>query len=221
MRRDLSVPLKAKMANIPLLILGTHNAKKGKELVELFDLLPIEVRTLKDYPAALNVVEDGDSFAENAAKKACEQALHLGDWVLGEDSGLCVDGLNGQPGIYSARFAGEEANDDENNCLLLQRMRELSTDSRQAHYVCHAVLSDPTGTIRASTTGKCHGFIRDQEVGNNGFGYDPLFEIREYHRTFGELGPKLKRTISHRSRAISELIPQVRKILREGLWLPE
>ena len=94
------------MADLPLLVLGTHNAKKGKELVELLHLLPLTVRTLTDYPEALHVVEDGDSFAENAARKACAQAVHLGCWVLGEDSGLCVDALEGQPGIYSARFAG-------------------------------------------------------------------------------------------------------------------
>ena len=221
MHSDLSVPLKTQMADLSLLVLGTHNAKKGKELVELLHLLPLTVRTLTDYPEALHVVEDGDSFAENAAKKACAQAVHLGCWVLGEDSGLCVDALDGQPGIYSARFAGEQANDLDNNRLLMDRMTDFPNDSRHAHYVCHAVLSDPTGTICGSTTGKCHGLIRRQETGSNGFGYDPLFEIREYHRTFGELGTKLKSSISHRSRAISQLLPQLRKLLRKGVWSSE
>ena len=97
------------MAYEPLLILGTHNAKKGKELHELLDPLPLKICTLADYGKALHVVEDGDSFEENAVKKACQQAVHLNAWVLGEDSGLCVDALDGQPGIYSARFAGAEA----------------------------------------------------------------------------------------------------------------
>lgn len=209
------------MANLPLLILGTHNAKKGKELVELLDPLPLIVRTLVDYPEALHVVEDGDSFAENATKKACQQAVHLGGWVLGEDSGLCVDALDGAPGIYSARFAGPQAKDPENNGLLIEQLTGVPIDRRHAHYVCHAVLSDPTGTIQGSTTGKCHGRIRCAEVGNHGFGYDPLFEVHEYHRTFGELGPKLKSSISHRSRAISQLVPQIRKILSQGLWTSE
>ena len=221
MRSALYVPLKAKMPNEPLLILGTHNAKKGKELYELLDPLPLNIRTLADCDKTLHVVEDGDSFEENAAKKACQQAVHLNAWVLGEDSGLCVDALDGQPGIYSARFAGAEAGDPDNNQLLLERMTAVPTARRMAHYVCHAILADPQGNIRGSATGKCHGVIRREEVGTHGFGYDPLFEIREYHRTFGELGPQLKRSISHRSRSITQLIPQIRDLLCQGHWTSE
>tara|TARA_Y100001933_G_scaffold260562_1_gene312878 strand:+ start:27583 stop:28212 length:630 start_codon:yes stop_codon:yes gene_type:complete len=209
------------MANEPLLILGTHNAKKGHELVELLESLPLHICTLADCDKALHVVEDGGSFDENAAKKACQQAVHLKAWVLGEDSGLCVDALDGRPGIYSARFAGDKASDPENNQLLLERMADVSTDGRRAHYVCHAVLSDPEGNIRAEATGKCFGVIRREESGTHGFGYDPLFEIREYHRTFGELGPQLKSAISHRARSISQLIPQIRDLLFQGCWVTE
>ena len=209
------------MANEPLLILGTHNAKKGRELIELFESLPVHTKTLADCDQALHVVEDGDSFEENAIKKACQQAIHLDAWVLGEDSGLCVDALNGQPGIYSARFAGAEASDPENNHLLLERMAAVPTEQRGAHYVCHAVLSDPSGNIRGSATGKCHGVIRREEVGKHGFGYDPLFEIREYHRTFGELGPQLKSSISHRARSIAQLIPQIKPLIYQGRWTTE
>ena len=221
MHSALSATLKAKMAYEPLLILGTHNAKKRKELHELLNPLALKIRTLADYDKALHVVEDGDSFEENAAKKACQQAIHLNAWVLGEDSGLCVDALNGQPGIYSARFAGAEASDPENNQLLLERMTDVPNARRTAHYVCHAVLADPKGNIRGSATGKCHGVIRRKEVGTHGFGYDPLFEICEYHRTFGELGPQLKRSISHRSRSIAQLIPHIRELLSGGHWTSE
>ena len=205
------------MANLPLLVLGTHNAKKGQELVNLLAPLPINVCTLVDYPQAIHVVEDGDSFAENAEKKACQQATHLGCWVLGEDSGLCVDAIEGRPGIYSARFSGDQATDPENNAFLLDQMKTIENHRRQAHYVCYIVLSDPHGKVHGSSLGKCRGRIRRTEAGTNGFGYDPLFEIGEYHRTFGELGSHLKSAISHRSRAVSLLLPQLRKLLREGV----
>ena len=102
-----------------LLILGTHNPKKGIELSDLLAPLGITVETLAHYPGSIDVLEDGDSFAANAKKKASEQARHLGQWVLGEDSGICVDALEGRPGIYSARFSGPDATDQENNQLLI------------------------------------------------------------------------------------------------------
>ena len=209
------------MSNLPLLVLGTHNAKKEKELVGLLTPLAINIRTLSDYPQALHVDEDGNTFEENAEKKACSQAAHLGCWVLGEDSGLCVDALGGDPGIFSARFAGEQADDAQNNVLLLKQMQDVKDKNRHAHYVCHIVIADPTGTVRASSMGKCRGLIRHQAAGSNGFGYDPLFEIREYHRTFGELAGALKRAISHRARAISRLLPQLQRLLCEEAWPPE
>jgi len=205
------------MPYLPLLVLGTHNVKKGGELVSLLDSLPIQVRTLADFPQAIDVIEDGTSFAENAEKKACQQARHLDCWVLGEDSGLCVDALEGQPGIYSARFSGSEATDEKNNALLLEKMRAIEDGKRQAHYVCHIVISDPEGIVHGTSTGRCQGWIRRMEVGHNGFGYDPLFEVREYHRTFGELGGHLKSAISHRARAVSLIVPKIRKLLRRGV----
>ncbi|HEY2882869.1 MAG TPA: non-canonical purine NTP pyrophosphatase, partial [Pirellulales bacterium] len=137
----------------------------------------------------------------------CQQAKHLSRWVLGEDSGLAVDVLKGEPGVYSARFSGPGATDASNNRLLLEKLGKTSLEKRTAHYVCHATLSDPTGVIRAEAEGYCHGRIRFEPVGSGGFGYDPLFEIVEYHRTFGELGPAVKAALSHRARAIRELIP--------------
>ena len=165
------------------------------------------------YPGSIDVIEDGDSFAANAKKKACEQARHLGQWVLGEDSGICVDALEGRPGIYSARFAGPDATDPENNQLLLDKLRSLPIEQRTAHYSCHMALSDPLGNICAESESHCCGRIRYEEAGNHGFGYDPLFEIIEYHRTFGELGPAMKAAISHRARAMALLLPQLHKIV--------
>jgi len=191
------------------LLLGTTNRKKVGELVDLLSPHAITVTTLADFPSVIDVVEDGESFAENAAKKATQQARHLGCWTLGEDSGLCVDALDGRPGIYSARFAGADASDEENNRLLLNELADTPLARRSAHYVCCAALADADGQIRATSRGICKGRIRFAPVGHNGFGYDPLFEIVEYHQTFGELGVSVKRVLSHRGRAMRAMLPQI------------
>jgi XTP/dITP diphosphohydrolase len=200
------------------LVLGTHNRKKGIELAELFEPLGFQVVTLADLPSAIEVAETGETFAANAALKACQQAQHLQRWVLGEDSGLAVDALQGGPGVYSARFSGPQANDESNNRLLLEKLGNMPLEKRTAHYVCHATLSDPTGNIQAEAEGYCHGRIRFEPAGTGGFGYDPLFEIVEYHRTFGELGPTVKAALSHRARAIRQLIPTMQRLVDSGTW---
>jgi XTP/dITP diphosphohydrolase len=198
------------------LVIGTHNRKKGVELSELLAPWGFHIETLADLPDSIEVVEDGDSFASNAALKATKQALHLGRWVLAEDSGLAVDALGGAPGIYSARFAGPNATDEENNRRLLEKLGDTPTEKRAAHYVCHVTVADPSGAVRAESHDICRGRIRFEPSGNNGFGYDPLFEIVEYHRTIGELGPTVKRTLSHRSRALRGILPQLLAIRISG-----
>jgi XTP/dITP diphosphohydrolase len=193
----------------PPIIIGTHNRKKGAELAELLVPLGFTVVTLDDFPNAIEVVEDGDTFAANAALKATQQAKHLGQWVLADDSGLAVNALGGAPGVYSARFAGPDATDKTNNQKLLADLSKTPLVRRSAHYVCHVTVADPSGTIRAESHGVCHGRIRFEPAGENGFGYDPLFEVVEYHRTFGELGPHVKRALSHRSRALREIVPKL------------
>jgi len=198
------------------LVLGTHNRKKGIELAELVAPWGVQVRTLADFPDALSVVEDGDSFAANARKKAQQQAAHLQHWVLGEDSGLVVDALGGAPGIYSARFAGPDATDEKNNARLLAELDATPADRRTAHYVCYAVLANPDGVSVAETAGVCHGRILTEPRGTAGFGYDPLFEIPEYHRTFAELGAAVKGCLSHRARALRQLLPRLSELLAGG-----
>src|SRR3990172_5313714 len=133
----------------PLLVLGTTNRKKGQELAELLSDLPLDVKTLGDFPEAPQVLEDGQTFADNAAKKASELARALKSWVLGEDSGICVDALGGRPGVYSARYAGPAAGDEANNRKLLAELRETPDEKRTASYVCTMAVSDPSGQIRA------------------------------------------------------------------------
>lgn len=194
---------------MPTLVLGTHNRKKGVELAELVAPLGLTARTLAEYPQAIEVVEDGDTFAANSRLKAVQQAKHLNEWVLGEDSGLCVAALGGAPGIFSARYSGEHATDETNNAKLLAELGTTPLAKRGAYYVCYAVLSSPTGEIAFEVEGRCHGRILFEGRGTNGFGYDPLFEIVEYHRTFGELGPAVKRCLSHRARAMREVLPRL------------
>jgi XTP/dITP diphosphohydrolase len=193
----------------PLLVIGTHNQKKGFELAELLAPFGIRTATLKDFHQALEVVEDGDSFAANARLKATQQARHLAQWVLADDSGIEVDALNGAPGIYSARFAGPNATDADNNRLLLEKLAGLPPERRGGQYHCHVTLADPTGAVRAEAYGVCRGRLRTEHHGDHGFGYDPLFEVVEYHRTFGELGPAVKRALSHRARAMRLILPKI------------
>ncbi|MGH7134777.1 MAG: non-canonical purine NTP pyrophosphatase, partial [Pirellulales bacterium] len=157
------------------LVLGTFNRKKGVELADLVARLGIEVRTLADFSGVQEVDETGDTFAANATLKATQYARHLGQWVLADDSGLCVDVLDGRPGVHSARYAGPSAGDEDNNNRLLEELAGVPLDRRTAHYVCHATLADPGGTIRAEAEDYCHGRILLERHGGGGFGYDPLF----------------------------------------------
>ena len=202
----------------PRLVLGTGNRKKGLELTELLSELPLQIGTLADFKSAIVVDETGDSFAENARLKAAQQAQHLGEWVLGEDSGLAVDALGGAPGIFSARFSGPDATDERNNLHLLEQLGDTPLERRTAHYVCSLALAAPSGEIVAQAEARCQGRIRFVASGAAGFGYDPLFEIIEYHRTFAELGGVVKAALSHRAGAVALLIPQLRKLLADGHW---
>ncbi|TWT30804.1 Non-canonical purine NTP pyrophosphatase [Blastopirellula retiformator] len=206
------------MAKKRLLVLGTHNKKKGAEMATLLEPLGIELQTLAQSPGAIEVEEDADSFSGNAEKKAIEQAVNLGMWVLAEDSGLCVDALAGAPGVYSARFSGPEATDESNNQLLLEKLADAADARRTAHYVCCMRLASPSGEIMAASEGICRGRIVYQERGSGGFGYDPLFELIEYRRTFGEMGGAVKSVLSHRARASRRLMPQLRQLLIAGKW---
>ncbi|MBO12598.1 MAG: non-canonical purine NTP pyrophosphatase, RdgB/HAM1 family [Planctomycetaceae bacterium] len=197
----------------PLLVIASRNVKKVGEIAELLAPRGVDVRSVSEFDGVPDVVEDGTTFGENAALKATQTARILGQWALGEDSGLCVDALDGEPGIYSARFSGEEATDQANNQLLIERLADVPSTRRGAHYVCHVAVSDPEGGVRLSVEANCHGRIVDQPRGENGFGYDPHFLLPEYHRTFGELAAVVKRHLSHRARAFERLIPELVGIL--------
>ena len=188
-----------------ILVLATRNAKKRREIEEILGDLGLTLHDLSQYPDAPEVVEDGTTFEANARKKAAEIARAVGQWTLGEDSGLVVPALHGRPGVYSARYAGTQGDDAANNRRLLAELAPLGPDAREAYYVCTAALADPEGDVHAVVEGRCHGRIIDTYRGKGGFGYDPLFLIPEYHQTFGELSARVKHALSHRGRALAQL----------------
>lgn len=197
----------------PALVLATRNAKKRKEIEEIIGDLGIPLHDLSIYPQAPEVVEDGDTFEANARKKATETAIALGQWVLGEDSGLVVPALGGRPGVYSARYAGTQGDDAANNQKLLAELASMPVEKRDAYYVCTAALADPSGKVHAVVEGRCWGRIVLDHRGDGGFGYDPYFLILEYHQTFGELSARVKHALSHRGRALLQLRPILRQLL--------
>jgi XTP/dITP diphosphohydrolase len=196
-----------------VLVVGTRNPKKRQELLEILGDFGLDLRDLTAFPGAPEVVEDGETFEANARKKAVETAQHLHHWVLAEDSGLVVPALDGRPGVYSARYAGTQGDDTANNRKLLAELEPLPDDRRGAYYVCVAALADPQGQVQAVTEGRCHGVIIRDYRGGGGFGYDPLFLIPEYHKTFGELSARVKHALSHRGRALTLLRPALRRLL--------
>ncbi len=198
------------------LVIGSRNKKKLKEMLALLGDLPLDLTDLTPYPDAPEVEETADTFVGNATLKATQLAPLLGTWVVGEDSGLCVPALGGDPGVYSARYSGTHGDDHANNDKLLREMAQLTGDARAAYYVSTAVLANPAGEVVGSVEGRCHGVIVTERRGSGGFGYDPLFLVPEYGKTFGELPPEVKQQMSHRAQAFEQLRPiVVRAILGE------
>ena len=207
------------------LIIATTNPGKLREIRELLKDLDLKITSLSDYPGAPKVEEDGKNFAQNALKKAATIALYTGKLTLGEDSGLEVKALGNKPGIYSARFSGATATDKKNNAKLLRSLRGVLLKKRQARYRCFAALVDGQPACPAErdllgrtgrriidvVSGSCAGFIALRGRGKNGFGYDPLFFLPRYNKTFGELDPAIKARISHRAKALSK----VKKVLKK------
>jgi XTP/dITP diphosphohydrolase len=186
------------------LLVATANKKKLHEIRGLLKDLNIKVTSLADYPDAPQIEEDGRTFAQNALKKAATIALYTKKLTMGEDSGLEVRVLGNKPGIYSARFSGAGANDKKNNAKLLRLLRGVPLKKRQARYRCCVALVDGEGILDV-VSGSCSGIITTRSRGRNGFGYDPLFLIPRYEKTFGELDPAIKARISHRARALKKV----------------
>lgn len=188
------------------LLVGTNNRGKIAELNELLTVLPVQLFALINFENISDVAETGKTFAENAILKASSYALQTGFWSLSDDSGLEVEALNGAPGVFSARYAGEKASDQERMLKLLAELAETNDNLRRARFVCAMALSDKKGEIKFLAEGVCHGTIAFEPRGTKGFGYDPLFIPDGYEQTFGELSSTVKQKISHRARAIEKIM---------------
>jgi XTP/dITP diphosphohydrolase len=175
------------------------------EIAEFLSQLPLVLHDLRSFGISEEVEETGATFAENAELKAANYAKSAGAPALADDSGLVIDYLNGEPGVQSARYAGESATDRDRIQKVLSKMH--GADNRAARFVCVAAFADAGGNVRHSTIGVCEGIIAFEPRGENGFGYDPIFIPEGFDLTFGQLTSEVKQKISHRALAISKIIP--------------
>lgn len=195
------------------LVLATKNRGKIREISELLAPLEIEILTLDDFPEIGEIEEDGDSFRENAVKKASAVCEKTGLITLADDSGLEVDYLDGAPGVISSRFAGEERDDEANNKKLLELMSGVPAKQRAARFRCVMAVAVPDGWVY-TTEGTCEGVIAEEPRGEGGFGYDPLFYLPEYGKTFAELDLETKNKISHRARALAGTLDILSELMK-------
>ena len=195
------------------LVLATRNAGKTREICDLLRDFPVEIRNLDDFGPIPCVEEDGISFDENAYKKASFTAKVLGFPALADDSGLEVEALGGAPGIHSARYAGPNATDAENNAKLLREMEGKA--ERAAAFTCVISIAVPSG-VALTYEARCEGLIPEVPGGNSGFGYDPVFYYPPLNKTFAQLSAEEKNRVSHRGKAFAELKEEFEKVL---LWI--
>ena len=195
------------------IIFATKNEGKVKEIAEMLTSMDIELTSLNQFESLPEIVEDGKSYLENALKKAKIISEFTGETVLADDSGLQVDVLGGEPGIYSARYAGEGATDEENNAKLLAKLKDVPEEKRTASFFCALVLYRQDGNY-SSFEAEWQGRIIDERRGTNGFGYDPIFLSSQLNKTAAELPPEIKNTISHRGQAFAKLKSHLGKNLK-------
>lgn len=200
-------------------ILASNNAHKIKEIKEILKDFDFEILSLKEAGIDIDIEEDGKTFEENSFKKADEIRKYLVSKgennfiVMADDSGLEVDYLNGEPGIYSARYAGEHGNDAKNNEKILNELKGVKEEDRKANFICVIVAVTDKGE-KIVAEGKSYGIILEELSGNEGFGYDPLFFVPEYKKTFAEMTSDEKNAISHRGRALEKLKSNLQEILK-------
>lgn len=186
------------------IIFATGNQDKMKEIRAILKDIGVDVLSLKDAGIDVDIVEDGSTFEENAIIKAKAIMAITGEIVLSDDSGLEIDYLNKEPGIYSARYMGEDTSYHIKNANLIERLRGVPDEKRTARFVCAVAAAFPNGKI-ITTRGTMEGIIGYEEAGDNGFGYDPIFYLPEYQKTAAQLEPAKKNSISHRGKALREM----------------
>ena len=197
------------------LVIASTNVHKIREFKAMLKAnTRFDVRSLRDFPDYVPLPEAGGTFEENAVSKAVHAAATLKRWVIADDSGLIVPNLGGAPGVYSARFAGNDATDVDNRKKLLEKMHHLLDEDRHAYFECCIALASPSG-IKKCVRGICEGTLLVAEKGGGGFGYDPLFIKHGYNKTFAELEEATKNRISHRRKALDKLVSSLESILEE------
>ncbi len=192
------------------IIFATGNEEKMREIREILALLPVEVLSMKEAGIQADIIEDGKTFEENAVIKAKAIAQLSEEIVLADDSGLVIDYLNGEPGIYSARYMGEDTSYRIKNENLIQRLEGVPDEERTARFVCAIAAAFPDGTV-LTTEGTVEGRIGYEEKGENGFGYDPIFYLPEYGCTTAQLTEEKKNEISHRGKALRKMVEKLRE----------
>lgn len=195
------------------LVIASNNQDKINEYSQMFKSLGIEIVSLKGLGLDIEVEEDGETFEENAIKKAKEICKICGEVSLADDSGLCVDSLNGAPGVYSARYSGENASYSNNNKKLLEELKGVPKEERTAHFVCVIAVVFPDGRTILSR-GETEGLILEELQGEGGFGYDPIFYYPPFNKTFAEVSKEEKNSVSHRGRALEKLKEELKQILK-------
>jgi len=194
------------------LVLATKNKDKIKEIRHILRGLKMKILSIENYPDLPEVREDGETLRDNAIKKAVTIAGYTGKWALADDTGLAVTALNGAPGIYSARFAGPGCKYIDNNKKLLRLLGDLPKKKRQAQFKCVMALATPRGTAH-TVSGVINGYIGTGMKGKRGFGYDPVFMVPEYGKTFAQLGLPTKNKISHRAKALEKMKKVIKKLI--------
>lgn len=200
---------------IPMLVIATKNQNKLAEFKEIMKDSNIDIKSLADFGPIPEVIEDGDTFDQNAYKKAHHTARILGLPAIADDSGLVVGTLGGEPGVYSARYAGPGATDEENCTKLLTALK--GQKNRKAHFSCVLSIAVPSGPA-LTYENRCDGIILESPKGKSGFGYDPVFYFEEYGKTFAELSPEEKNSVSHRGKALKEVKTELTMIKK---WLEQ
>jgi len=196
-------------------VIATRNSGKLREIRAILAPLGLKILSLRDFPNIPEIIEDRQTFEENAAKKAAEVARHTRRMAIADDSGLAVDALHGQPGVFSSRYAGEKATDEERYQKLLKEMAGTPPGKRGAAFICAMAVAAPDGKAE-TVAGQCRGEIALAPKGSHGFGYDPVFYLPEWGKTMAELEPEVKNRISHRALALEKLKQVLPKFLKQS-----
>lgn len=196
------------------IVLATKNKNKIKEIKGILKFLKARIHSIEEYPDMPEVEEDGQTLVENALKKAKEIAVYTGKWALADDTGLEVKALDGAPGVYSARFAGPQCSYEDNNRKVLRLLKGVPKNKREAVFKCVIALADPSRKAQ-TVTGVIKGYIGFEMKGTHGFGYDPLFVVPKYGKTFADLGLAIKNRISHRALALKKMRKVIEQLIVE------